>query len=81
MNLDAARAETLRILGTETPAATPQPPVSSVEDAQVRHLAGRALDHVEVILHYQDGGRFRGSFGSAADAASFLRSVSPRGGH
>jgi ATP-dependent Clp protease ATP-binding subunit ClpC len=76
VSLDAARSEVLRILGTATPA--PPPPASlPVEDAPLGQLAGRAIDDVEVVLHFRDGGRFRSSFGSAPEAVDFLQRVDP----
>ena len=81
VTLDAARSELLRVLGAMEATTLPPPgwarPAADQQAQQLGHLSSRALDHVEVILHYRDGGRFQGSFGSAADAASFLHSVRP----
>jgi ATP-dependent Clp protease ATP-binding subunit ClpC len=74
VSLDAARSEVLRLLGTAMPAPQSLPPV---EDAQLGRITGRAIDDVEVILHFRDGGRFKTSFGTAPEAVDFLQRVDP----
>jgi ATP-dependent Clp protease ATP-binding subunit ClpC len=74
VSLDAARSEVLRLLGT----AAPPPPVPPhAEDSPLGQLAGRAIDDVEVVLHFRDGSRFKSSFGSAPEAVDFLQRVDP----
>ena len=74
VTVDIARAETLRILGTEL---APEPMPSHHYEA-LGAVRGRPVERVEVILHYRDGHRHEGSFTSAQDAAGFLMLAAPR---
>jgi ATP-dependent Clp protease ATP-binding subunit ClpC len=67
ISLEGARAETLRILRTELP---PGPLPAKYEGLGVPR--GGTIERVEVTLHYNDGRKFTGSFGNAADAQGFL---------
>jgi ATP-dependent Clp protease ATP-binding subunit ClpC len=73
VTVDIARAETLRILGTELPREMPWPPYEAL--GAVR---GRSIERVEVILHYHEGHRHQSSFTSAQAAAGFLMWAAPR---
>jgi len=72
---DAARAETLRILGTSEP---PREEVPWHQYEALGAVRGRPVERVEVILHYQDGHRHQASFASPQDAAGFLSWAAPR---
>src|SRR5688572_3250856 len=71
LTLETARAEVLRILGTEM-----RPP-QTLEYPSIGGLIGRPIVRVQVIVDYGDYGRFQKSFESTADAAGFLRWVDP----
>jgi ATP-dependent Clp protease ATP-binding subunit ClpC len=77
VSLDAARSEVLRLLGTAMPASAAPSSSLPVEDAQLGRITGRAIDDVEVILHFRDGGRFKTSFRTAPEAVDFLQRVDP----
>jgi|SRR5690348_10481662 len=63
VNLETARAETLRILGTEMPKRST--PAKMPPD-------GEKPQRVRLTLHYSNGAMVAKSFDSASDAASFL---------
>jgi len=73
LTLGAARAETLRILGTELPTQGPPPEYDSSRPVSGMELVNR----VEVVLHYRNGEHLRGSFDSAREAADFLNRFHP----
>jgi ATP-dependent Clp protease ATP-binding subunit ClpC len=75
VKLDPARAEILRILGTELPASTPPFVPASLGTPPPR---GR-IERVDVVLHYEDGRRFEASFEGARDAQGFLAWAGLRG--
>jgi ATP-dependent Clp protease ATP-binding subunit ClpA len=60
VTVETARAETLRILGTNMPAALPAPPT------------GETAVRVAVVLQYSNGATVTKGFSSPAEAASFL---------
>ena len=66
VNLAAARAETLRILGTELPLAGTTPPQG------VSLPQGTSPTGVRLILRYDNGAVVTKSFSTAAEAANFL---------
>jgi ATP-dependent Clp protease ATP-binding subunit ClpC len=70
VTLDAARAEVLQILG-----AMALPPLTQPNEGDLRDMKEKPVERVQVILHYQDGRRFEGSFASVRDAVGFLRSA------
>jgi ATP-dependent Clp protease ATP-binding subunit ClpC len=73
LTLAHARAETLRLLGTEMPEAVPP----ADEAPPPADAATRSVHRVELTLYYLDGQRFRGSFGTAREAALFLSRLDP----
>jgi ATP-dependent Clp protease ATP-binding subunit ClpC len=75
VKLDPARAETLRILGTEMP---PTMPAFIPESLGTPPPRGR-VESVDLVLHYKDGRRFQASFGSTHDAQGFLAWAGLRG--
>jgi ATP-dependent Clp protease ATP-binding subunit ClpC len=75
VTLDEARAETLRILGTEMP---PGPPLHAKYEG-LGAPTGATIERVDVTLHYRDGRDFKTSFTSARDAQGFLAWAAMRG--
>jgi ATP-dependent Clp protease ATP-binding subunit ClpC len=78
VDLERAKAETLKIIGAEEPAQWLSPYPSISYETLAAHR-GRPIDRVEVILHYTDGGRFEASFNSSAEAQGFLAWATPPG--
>jgi ATP-dependent Clp protease ATP-binding subunit ClpC len=74
LTLADARAETLRLLGTEMP---PEAAPADHEAPPPTDAATRSVHRVELTLYYLDGQRFRGSFGTAREAALFLSRLDP----
>ena len=64
VTLERARAETLRILGTELPAYPPTDPPPHEKPARIG-----------LSLHYSNGAVVRKNFTNVADAASFLSAL------
>jgi ATP-dependent Clp protease ATP-binding subunit ClpC len=75
LTLAAARAETLRLLGSEIPPAAP--PSLDHEPRVLADSGSRALERVDLMVYYRDGNRLHGSFASAREAASFLQRLDP----
>ncbi len=78
VELDPARAEILRILGTEVPpqSSSPHPPTSHEQLVAQR---GKAIERVDVILEYDDGSHFTASFRNTNEARGFLMWVASSG--
>ncbi len=78
VKLDPARAETLRILGTEMPPQwlSPHPPTSY---EQLGAQRGKPIERVDVVLEYEDGSHFTASFRNANEAHGFLMWVASGG--
>ena len=74
VHLDAARAEVNALLGTELPGEELSRHVSTSYD-QLAAQRGKAIEHVDLILEYQDGSQFTTSFRNADELLGFLRWV------
>jgi ATP-dependent Clp protease ATP-binding subunit ClpC len=72
VSFEGARAETLRILGTELPRASTTPPQGTSPPRGPSPPQGASSIGVRVILSYDNGAVVTKIFPSAADAASFL---------
>jgi ATP-dependent Clp protease ATP-binding subunit ClpC len=75
VTVDAARSETVRLVGVEPPPkGQPTPPKGQpTNESDLRDLTTKTIERVEVILHYRDGRSFRSSFDGTRDALGFLR--------
>jgi len=77
LTVAAVRAEALRLFATETPPLAPPPPRLGEGPLSLANRGAPSPERVELILHYRDGGRLQGSFGSAREAAAFLHRLDP----
>lgn len=71
VTLEKARAELLKILGVDMPPQwlTPDP---STAYEQIGAQRRKAVEKVELVLHYQDGQQLATSFANVYDAKGFL---------